>query len=273
MHRLQGTASYQIKGGFRSLSLDGRTGYAEIPFVDFRKSSFSIAIRFNVQDIHRQGHLISDWSSPFQFRVFVMDRLVHVILRRSGELQYLLRMNSNRLVADPMTSHSLYALIYDSNSLNICDITVCSESVKSMKMKVGRLVLKTYTIIQILVIWITDAAIGSRQQNRVSLFNPLRYTISYFLLQNGWSFNWPAQVSDWSIARRTTSWIKNKKKTKKKCKLKNRNQINLFKLDGARSACPISLAREKRCKVLCKRNKKKIVEKFYFLQKFRSSIV
>lgn len=74
-----------------------------------------------------------------------MDRLVHVVLRRSGELQYLLRMNSNRLVADPMTSHSLYALTYNSNSLNIkfCDITVCSESVKSMKVKVQRLFLKT----------------------------------------------------------------------------------------------------------------------------------
>ena len=96
--RLEGTASYQTKGGIKSLYLDGQPGYAEIPAIDFRKSDFSIAVRFNIQDAHNGGHLISDWSSPFQFRVFVYGRLVQVVLRRSGNVQYLLRMNSNRLV-------------------------------------------------------------------------------------------------------------------------------------------------------------------------------
>lgn len=95
---MQGTASYKTEGGIKSLYLDGRAGYAEIPAIDFRKSSFSIAIRFNLQDADAVGHLVSDWSSPFQFRLFVYGKVVHVVLRRSGKVQFLLRLNSNRLV-------------------------------------------------------------------------------------------------------------------------------------------------------------------------------
>ena len=96
--RLRGTASYQIRSGFKSLYLDGRNGYADIPAIDFRKSSFSIAIRFNVQDVHTLAHLISDWSSPFQFRMFVFVESVHVHLRRPGNVLDLLYMASTGLV-------------------------------------------------------------------------------------------------------------------------------------------------------------------------------
>ena len=96
--RLVGDASYQTNGGIKSLHLDGISGYAEIPAINFRKSSFSIALRFNVHDSYNQGHLISDWSSPWQFRLYVRYRKVQVQLRRSGVAQDLLHMASNRLV-------------------------------------------------------------------------------------------------------------------------------------------------------------------------------
>ena len=97
--RLEGTASYRTKGGIKSLHLDGISGYAEIPAINFRKSSFSIALRFNVHDSNiNERHLISDWSSPWQFRLFVHYRKVYVQLRRSGVTQDLLSMASDRLV-------------------------------------------------------------------------------------------------------------------------------------------------------------------------------
>ena len=97
--RLEGTASYQTNGGIKSLHLDGRSGYAEISAINFRKSSFSIALRFNVHDSYiKERHLISDWSSPWQFRLFVHYRKVYVQLRRSGVTQDLLYMASDRLV-------------------------------------------------------------------------------------------------------------------------------------------------------------------------------
>ena len=97
--RLEGNASYQTNGGIKSLHLDGISGYAGIPAINFRKSSFSIAIRFNVHDSHiKERHLISDWSSPWQFRLYVNYGKVCVQLRRSGVTQDLLRMASDRLV-------------------------------------------------------------------------------------------------------------------------------------------------------------------------------
>ena len=95
---LKGTASYQTDGGIKSLHLDGRSGYAEIPAINFTKSSFSIALRFNVHNSHRLGHLISDWSSPGHFRLYVNHRKVFVELRRSDVVQTLLNMTSDRLV-------------------------------------------------------------------------------------------------------------------------------------------------------------------------------
>ena len=95
---LKGTASYQTDGGIKSLHLDGRSGYAEISAINFTKSSFSIALRFNVHNSHCLGHLISDWSSPGQFRLYVNHRKVFVELRRSGVVQTLLNMTSDRLV-------------------------------------------------------------------------------------------------------------------------------------------------------------------------------
>ena len=95
---LEGNASYQTDGGIKSLHLDGRSGYAEIPAINFTKSSFSIALRFYVHNSHCLGHLISDWSSPGQFRLYVNHRKVFVELRRSGVLQTLLNMTSDRLV-------------------------------------------------------------------------------------------------------------------------------------------------------------------------------
>ena len=95
---LEGNASYQTNGGIKSLHLDGLSGYAEIPAVNFRKSSFSIALGFNVHNSHYLGHLVSDWSSPWQFRLYVYGRKVFVELRRSGEEKTLFRMKSDRLV-------------------------------------------------------------------------------------------------------------------------------------------------------------------------------
>ena len=94
--RLQGSAVFKSEDGFTSLYLDGQAGYAEIPAINMRKSNFSISIRLKIQDQYVLGHILSDWSSPFQFRMFIYDRLVHVVLRRGGEVQFLLRMNSNR---------------------------------------------------------------------------------------------------------------------------------------------------------------------------------
>ena len=97
--RLEGTASYQTNGGIKSLHLDGISGYAEIPAINFRKSSFSIALRFNVHDSYiKERHFVSDWSSPWQFRLFVHYRKVYMQLRRSGVGKDLLYMASHRLV-------------------------------------------------------------------------------------------------------------------------------------------------------------------------------
>ena len=98
---LEGNASYQTDGGIKSLHLDGRSGYAEIPAINFTKRSFSIALRFYVHNSHCLGHLISDWSSPGHFRLYVNHRKVLVELRRSGEVQTLLNVTSDRLVKTP----------------------------------------------------------------------------------------------------------------------------------------------------------------------------
>ena len=104
--RLEGTASYQTDNGIKSLHLDGRSGYAEIPAINFRRSSFSIALRFNVDDSYNEGHLLSDWSSPWQFRLYVSDKKVYVELRRNGEVQIMLHMGSDRLVNVSQRDHS-----------------------------------------------------------------------------------------------------------------------------------------------------------------------
>ena len=110
--RLVGDASYQTNGGIKSLHLDGISGYAEIPAINFRKSSFSIALRFNVHDSYiKERHLISDWSSPWQFRLYVQYRKVHVQLRRSiGVSRGLLSMASNRLVKK-RSNHFLHSRV------------------------------------------------------------------------------------------------------------------------------------------------------------------
>lgn len=103
--RLKGSALYKSEDGLSSLYLNGQSAYAEIPAINFRKSSFSISIRLKVHEVYVLGHILSDWSAPFQFRMYIYGRRVHVVLRRSGEVQFLLRMNSDRLVADAfMTS-------------------------------------------------------------------------------------------------------------------------------------------------------------------------
>ena len=104
--RLEGTASYQTDNGIKSLHLDGRSGYAEIPAINFRRSSFSIALRFNVPDSYNEGHLLSDWSSPWQFRLYVSDKKVYVELRRNGEEQIMLHIASDRLVNASQRDHS-----------------------------------------------------------------------------------------------------------------------------------------------------------------------
>ena len=109
--RLVGDASYQTNGGIKSLHLDGISGYAEIPAINFRKSSFSIALRFNVHDSYiKERHLISDWSSPWQFRLYVHYRKVWAQLRRSGVSRGLLSMASNRLVKK-RSNHFLHARV------------------------------------------------------------------------------------------------------------------------------------------------------------------
>jgi hypothetical protein len=95
---LQGSALYNTEYGFTSLYLDGQAGYAEIPAINMRKSNFSLSIRIKIQDEDVLRHILSDWSSPFQFRMFLKGRQVDVVLIRSGEVQYLLQMNSDRLV-------------------------------------------------------------------------------------------------------------------------------------------------------------------------------
>ena len=103
--RLQGSALYKSEDGLTSLYLDGQAAYAEIPAINIRKSSFSISIRLKIHDEHVIGHILSDWSSPFQFRMFIYGRRVHVVLRRSGKIQAdVLSMYSNRLVGDTLMS-------------------------------------------------------------------------------------------------------------------------------------------------------------------------
>ena len=106
---LEGNASYQTDGGIKSLHLDGRSGYAKIPAINFTKSSFSIALRFYVHNSHCLGHLISDWSSPGKFRLYVNHRKVFVELRRSGVVQTLLNVTSDRLVKT--RSHNFFKQI------------------------------------------------------------------------------------------------------------------------------------------------------------------
>ena len=96
--RLQRTAAYRTEDGVTSLHLDGQAGYAEIPAINIRRSNFSISVRFNLQDIQSLQHILSDWSAPFQFRLFVSNSRVHVTLRRGGNVQDLLLMSSSGFV-------------------------------------------------------------------------------------------------------------------------------------------------------------------------------
>lgn len=108
--RLQRTAAYRTKDGVTSLHLDGQAGYAEIPAIDIRRSNFSISVRFNLQDIQSLQHILSDWSAPFQFRLYVSGSRVHVTLRRGGNVQDLLLMSSSGFVyyLVHVTSHLFY---------------------------------------------------------------------------------------------------------------------------------------------------------------------
>ena len=96
--RLQRTAAYRTEDGVTSLHLDGQAGYAEIPAINIRRSNFSISVRFNLQDIQSLQHILSDWSAPFQFRLYVSNSRVHVTLRRGGNVQDLLLMSSSGFV-------------------------------------------------------------------------------------------------------------------------------------------------------------------------------
>ena len=96
--RLQRTAAYRTEDGVTSLHLDGQAGYAEIPAINIRRSNFSISVRFNLQDIQSLQHILSDWSAPFQFRLYVSNSWVHVTLRRGGNVQDLLLMSSSGFV-------------------------------------------------------------------------------------------------------------------------------------------------------------------------------
>ena len=96
--RLQRTAAYRTEDGVTSLHLDGQAGYAEIPAINIRRSNFSISVRFNLQDIQSLQHILSDWSAPFQFRLYVSNSQVHVTLRRGGNVQDLLLMSSSGFV-------------------------------------------------------------------------------------------------------------------------------------------------------------------------------
>ena len=96
--RLQRTAAYRTEDGVTSLHLDGQAGYVEIPAINIRRSNFSISVRFNLQDIQSLQHILSDWSAPFQFRLYVSNSQVHVTLRRGGNVQDLLLMSSSGFV-------------------------------------------------------------------------------------------------------------------------------------------------------------------------------
>ncbi|XP_078372311.1 uncharacterized protein LOC144655983 isoform X2 [Oculina patagonica] len=109
--RLQGSAVYKTEDGLTSLYLDGKAAYAEIPAINIRKRSFSISIRLKIHDVNALGHILSDWSWPFQFRLYIYRRKVQAVLRRSGlppNVQFLLQMYSDQNIKANVWTHVVF---------------------------------------------------------------------------------------------------------------------------------------------------------------------
>ena len=54
------------------LYLDGRRSYAEVPAVDIKSTSFTLSCWIKIPSYsNSHGAIFGDWSSPYQFRIYV----------------------------------------------------------------------------------------------------------------------------------------------------------------------------------------------------------
>ena len=95
--RLFGEGEYVTEQEKRVLSLAGKSTYAEVPAVDIKNTSFALAGWIYVTNPFAMGHIFSDWSHPFQFRLYVYNGALRTDLRRTGNVgTNLLNMESAR---------------------------------------------------------------------------------------------------------------------------------------------------------------------------------
>ena len=70
--RLFGNAKYVVDGNQQVLYLDGRRSYAEVPAVDIKSTSFTLSCWIKIPSYsNSHGAIFGDWSSPYQFRIYV----------------------------------------------------------------------------------------------------------------------------------------------------------------------------------------------------------
>ncbi|XP_031570827.1 uncharacterized protein LOC116305127 isoform X2 [Actinia tenebrosa] len=72
---------YKEDGGRMAACFDGKTTHLETPAIDFHARSFSITCWVKVEDPNLMSHIYSDWSHPFQFRLYAYKGFLIVVLR------------------------------------------------------------------------------------------------------------------------------------------------------------------------------------------------
>jgi len=79
--------SYFPDNGRHVVYFDGQTGHLETFALDIHYKSFSLVCWVNIRDSYRMNHVYSDWSHPFQFRLYAFLGEICMELRGNAIFQ------------------------------------------------------------------------------------------------------------------------------------------------------------------------------------------
>ncbi|XP_048584250.1 uncharacterized protein LOC5517652 isoform X2 [Nematostella vectensis] len=113
-----GRVKYARHNNKRVTCLDGKTSYLETPAVDFRTISFSVSAWVKIIDPLKMSFIYSDWSSPFQFRLYVRDNSLAGELRKGGHWQTLVSVATGR--SFPSNKWVFVAMTWDRGNREFC---------------------------------------------------------------------------------------------------------------------------------------------------------
>jgi hypothetical protein len=93
-NRSFGSIIHKEDNGRMVTCFDGKTTHLETPAVDFHTRSFTITCWVKVKDPGLMGHIYSDWSHPFQFRLYAYHESLIAVLRGSGGVHNLVFLST-----------------------------------------------------------------------------------------------------------------------------------------------------------------------------------